>query len=131
MRRMGAFGATRLAPRVVPAPTVVFGQAMRARGALFVVAAETKKQEKMDSAVKRSKLAVERRVRNKSRKSAIATRTKKVGTWQGLVAIKQCNCTPESAQEPAQWDQLLAMLCCASLLVCSHSLLVLSLQSRA
>jgi len=51
---------------------------MRTRGALVVVAAESKKQEPMDPAVKRAKLAVERRMRNKSRKSAIATRTKKV-----------------------------------------------------
>jgi hypothetical protein len=72
------FGSPRVAPRVVPvaAPSLSAARAP-ARGALVIVAAE-KKPQKMDSAVKRAKLSEERRMRNKARKSAIATRTKKV-----------------------------------------------------
>lgn len=78
MRRLGVFGSPRVAPRVVPvaAPSLSAARAP-ARGALVIVAAE-KKPQKMDSAVKRAKLSEERRMRNKARKSAIATRTKKV-----------------------------------------------------
>lgn len=50
------------------------------RGALVVVAAEGKKdgKKKVPSPVKRAELAEERRMYNKSRKSACATRVKKV-----------------------------------------------------
>jgi hypothetical protein len=75
MRRLGVFGSPRVAPRVA-APCLSAARAP-ARGALVIVAAE-KGPQKMDSAVKRAKLAEDRRMRNKARKSAIATRIKKV-----------------------------------------------------
>ncbi|KAF8072781.1 RPS20 [Scenedesmus sp. PABB004] len=52
--------------------------ALARRGAVQVVAAEAQDKKRTDSAVKRADLAEERRMRNKSRKSAIATYMKKV-----------------------------------------------------
>lgn len=64
---------TGLAPRVVP--SVAVGPSRRS---LHVVAAEAQTKKRTPQPVKRAELAEERRMRNKSQKSAIATRIKKV-----------------------------------------------------
>lgn len=74
MPRMGVFSGSRV---MAPQRAVLLAPAMPRRGAVQVVAAEQKKK-RTDSAVKRAQLAEERRMRNKSRKSAIATYMKKV-----------------------------------------------------
>lgn len=75
MPRMGAFSGNRV---VAPQRAVLMAPAVERRGAVQVVAAEQQKKKRTDSAVKRAQLAEERHMRNKSRKSAIATYTKKV-----------------------------------------------------
>mmetsp|Transcript_72501 Transcript_72501/g.160150 ORF Transcript_72501/g.160150 Transcript_72501/m.160150 type:complete len:168 (+) Transcript_72501:2-505(+) len=67
------------AQRVAFRPAVAPVRAPVQRGSLQVVAADAKSLPKRtDSAVKRASLAQERRMYNKSRKSAISTRIKKV-----------------------------------------------------
>ncbi|KIZ06524.1 30S ribosomal protein S20 [Monoraphidium neglectum] len=65
---------TGLAPRVSPAAVV----APSRRSAVQVVAAEAQNKKRTPQPVKRAQLAEERRMSNKGRKSAIATRIKKV-----------------------------------------------------
>lgn len=55
------------------------------RGTVQVVAAEEQKKKRTPQPEKRAELALERRSRNRSRKSAIATRTKKVCSIEGLL----------------------------------------------
>lgn len=74
MPRMGVFSGSRV---MAPQRAVMLAPAVPRRAAVQVFAAEQKKK-RTDSAVKRAQLAEERRMRNKSRKSAIATYMKKV-----------------------------------------------------
>jgi hypothetical protein len=74
MSRMGVFSGSRV---VAPQRAVLLAPAMPRRAAVQVMAAEQNKK-RTDSAVKRAELADDRRMRNKSRKSAIATYMKKV-----------------------------------------------------
>ncbi|WIA28893.1 hypothetical protein OEZ86_011417 [Tetradesmus obliquus] len=71
---MGVFSGSRV---VAPQRAVLLAPAMPRRAAVQVMAAEQNKK-RTDSAVKRADLAEDRRMRNKSRKSAIATYMKKV-----------------------------------------------------
>jgi hypothetical protein len=71
---MGVFSGSRV---VAPQRAVLLAPAMPRRAAVQVMAAEQNKK-RTDSAVKRAELAEDRRSKNKSRKSAIATYMKKV-----------------------------------------------------
>jgi hypothetical protein len=76
MSRMGVFSGSRV---VAPQRAVLLAPAMPRRAAVQVMAAAAEQNKKRtDSAVKRAELAEDRRMRNKSRKSAIATYMKKV-----------------------------------------------------
>lgn len=77
----GTFTASRIATRMAQHRVAFAPVSSRPqRGALQVVAAEEQAKKRTDSAVKRESLAIERRMRNRSRKSACATYIKKVGT---------------------------------------------------
>lgn len=87
MARRALSGASLAAPRLVARPQVqqlVLGAPIAAparRGAMVIVAAEggaAAKKKRTPQPVKRAQLAEERRMLNRSRKSTIATRTKKV-----------------------------------------------------
>lgn len=86
--RAGTITGPRTAPRVAQHRVVFAPVTSRPqRGALQVVAAEEQKKKRTDPAVKRAELAVERRMANRSRKSACATYIKKVG---GAIARGGC-----------------------------------------
>jgi hypothetical protein len=74
--RAGVFSGSRVA--VAPQRAQLLAPAMNRRGAVQVFAAEEQKKKRTPQPEKRAQLALERRSRNRSRKSAIATRTKKV-----------------------------------------------------
>lgn len=78
--RAGMFGGSRVA--VVPQRLQLLAPTIPRRGAVQVVAAEgaaEQNKKRTPQPEKRAELALVRRGRNRSRKSAIATRTKKVG----------------------------------------------------
>lgn len=82
--RMWVFSGSRV---MGPQRSVLLSPVVSRRGAVQVVAAEQNKK-RTDSAVKRAQLAEERHMRNKSRKSAIATYMKKV--WRGQWSHIEC-----------------------------------------
>ena len=88
MPRMGVFSGSRV---MAPQRAVLMAPAVPRRGAVQVVAAEQQKKKRTDSAVKRAQLAEDRRMRNRSRKSAIATYMKKVcgkGMLIGCICVR-------------------------------------------
>lgn len=72
---MGVFSGARVA---APQRSSLLAPVLQRRGAVQVVAAEQQKKKRTPQPVKRAQLSEERRMRNKPRKSAIATRMKKV-----------------------------------------------------
>lgn len=81
--RAGVFGGSRVA--VGPQRAQLLAPTISRRGTVQVVAAEEQKKKRTPQPEKRAELALERRSRNRSRKSAIATRTKKVCAIRGAV----------------------------------------------
>jgi hypothetical protein len=81
--RAGVFSGSRVA--VAPQRAQLLAPTNSRRGAVQVVAAEATEQNKKRTpqSQKRAQIALERRSRNRSRKSAIATRTKKVRAIRG------------------------------------------------
>lgn len=77
MPRLGAFSGSRVA---APQRVAVQAPVLR-RGAVQVFAADDQKKKRTPQPVKRAELSEDRRARNRSRKSAIATRMKKVINW--------------------------------------------------
>jgi hypothetical protein len=81
--RAGVFGGSRVA--VGPQRAQLLAPTISRRGTVQVVAAEEQKKKRTPQPEKRAELALEQRSRNRSRKSAIATRTKKVCAIRGPV----------------------------------------------
>eukprot|EP00775_Hariotina_reticulata_P009225 gene9225-9390_t len=86
MPRLGAFSGSRVA---APQRVAVQAPVQLRRGAVQVVAAEQQNKKRTPQPVKRAELAEDRRARNRSRKSAIATRMKKVVKMAESVAKVQ------------------------------------------
>jgi hypothetical protein len=87
--RAGAFSGSRVA--VAPQRAALLAPTISRRGTVQVVAAEEQNKKRTPQSEKRAALALDRRSRNRSRKSAIATRTKKVCAIQGLCRGCQCD----------------------------------------
>jgi ribosomal protein S20 len=87
--RAGAFSGSRVA--VAPQRAALLAPTINRRGTVQVVAAEEQKKKRTPQPEKRAALALDRRSRNRSRKSAIATRTKKVCAIEGLNRESQCH----------------------------------------
>lgn len=83
------------------------------RGTVQVVAAEEQKKKRTPQPEKRAELALERRSRNRSRKSAIATRTRKVCAIRGPVraVIIACVCFHISSLVNCCWMDERGLVC--------------------
>eukprot|EP00879_Flechtneria_rotunda_P003407 GHRR01003635.1.p1 GENE.GHRR01003635.1~~GHRR01003635.1.p1 ORF type:complete len:175 (+),score=56.35 GHRR01003635.1:208-732(+) len=100
MPRMGVFSGS----RAMGPQRAVLAPAVSRRGTVQVVAAEQQKKKRTPQPVKRAEIAEERRMRNRSRKSAIATYMKKVLKMSEAVTKSQAL----DEQQVAQLEQYVA-----------------------
>lgn len=116
--RAGVFTGSRVA--VAPQRAQLLAPTISRRGAVQVVAAEATEQNKKRTPQpeKRAQIALDRRSRNRSRKSAIATRTKKVRSIRGSARLSFVTfsfstfCSMSNCCHISEWAQACA---------CSHS----------